>query len=88
MRKLIILCAGIFIASLLSLSATLMVGCQQQAEPVHTPSAEPHLSPNPPSKPTSALTTEELKVHFIDVGQGDSILVDLGDTEVLIDGGI
>lgn len=30
---------------------------------------------------------EELKVHFIDVGQGDSILIDLGETEILIDGG-
>jgi beta-lactamase superfamily II metal-dependent hydrolase len=29
----------------------------------------------------------QLKVHFIDVGQGDSILIDSGDTEVLIDGG-
>lgn len=28
-----------------------------------------------------------LTVHFIDVRQGDSILLDLGDTEVLIDGG-
>jgi beta-lactamase superfamily II metal-dependent hydrolase len=28
-----------------------------------------------------------LTVHFIDVGQGDSILLDLGATEVLIDGG-
>jgi len=28
-----------------------------------------------------------LTVHFIDVGQGDSILLDLDDTEVLIDGG-
>ena len=30
---------------------------------------------------------ETLTVHFIDVGQGDSILLDLGDIEVLIDGG-
>jgi competence protein ComEC len=28
-----------------------------------------------------------LSVHFINVGQGDSILIDIGDTEVLIDGG-
>jgi beta-lactamase superfamily II metal-dependent hydrolase len=31
--------------------------------------------------------SENLTVHFIDVRQGDSILLDLGDTEVLIDGG-
>ncbi len=30
---------------------------------------------------------ETLTVHFIDVGQGDSILLDSGDIEVLIDGG-
>lgn len=28
-----------------------------------------------------------MKIHFINVGQGDSIFVDYGDTEVLIDGG-
>jgi beta-lactamase superfamily II metal-dependent hydrolase len=35
-----------------------------------------------PNQPPVSLT-----VHFIDVGQGDSILIDLGETEVLIDGG-
>jgi len=28
-----------------------------------------------------------LQVHFLEIGQGDSILLDLGETEVLIDGG-
>jgi competence protein ComEC len=35
-------------------------------------------------KPATSLS---LSIHFIDVGQGDSILIDLGQTEVLIDGG-
>ena len=30
---------------------------------------------------------QELKVYYLDVGQGDSILIDYGVTEVLIDGG-
>ena len=41
----------------------------------------------PTPAPTPSLSQTELKVHFIDVGQGDSILIDLGETEVLIDGG-
>jgi competence protein ComEC len=45
-------------------------------------------APPPPATPTPPLPAEgELKVHFIDVSQGDSILVDLEDTEILIDGG-
>jgi competence protein ComEC len=40
-----------------------------------------HFKLEPPS------VSGNLTVHFIDVGQGDSILLDLGDTEVLIDGG-
>ena len=38
-----------------------------------------HFRPVPPSG--------NLTIHFIDVGQGDSILLNLGETEVLIDGG-
>ncbi len=36
---------------------------------------------------TVRLPEPPLQVHYIDVGQGDSILLDLGEAEVLIDGG-
>ena len=36
---------------------------------------------------SSAPPVGQLTVHFIDVGQGDAILLDCGEDEVLIDGG-
>lgn len=57
--------------------------------PLPTPAPTPTPTPTPVPTPTPTPTppTEELRVHFIDVGQGDSILIDLGENEVLIDGG-
>ena len=55
--------------------------------PAPVPTPKPTPTPEPTPIPTLPPTTEELKVHFIDVGQGDSILIDLGQAEVLIDGG-
>lgn len=53
-----------------------------------TPDASPPIEePSSSEEPTPKQPQEELKVHFIDVGQGDSILIDLNDIEVLIDGG-
>ncbi|MFC1930452.1 lamin tail domain-containing protein [Chloroflexota bacterium] len=37
--------------------------------------------------PEETARQENLEVYFFDVGQGDSILVDFGHTEILIDGG-
>ena len=51
--------------------------------PSITPTPTPAVSPTP----TEETVLPELQVHFIDVGQGDSILLDLGEIEVLIDGG-
>lgn len=44
--------------------------------------------PTPTPAPLAPPPTEgELRGHFIDIGQGDSILLDCGETEILIDGG-
>lgn len=49
--------------------------------PAITPSQPPSYSPNSPGD------LGHLTVHFINVGQGDSILLKIGDKAMLIDGG-
>jgi hypothetical protein len=45
------------------------------------------LSPPPTPSPTTASADPAFKVHFLDVGTGDSAIVDIGDHEIIIDGG-
>ncbi len=42
---------------------------------------------SPTATPSPSPAAEVLTVHFIDVGQGDAILIDKGDTDILVDGG-
>jgi len=84
MKKPVLLAIVIlFVFSLL----TTVAGCYEQPAPTTTPPTTAPATTPAPLPSTNAPTKGELKVHFIDVGQGDSILIDLGETEVLIDGG-
>ena len=58
------------------------------ALPVPVPVSASEPTPTPASENATSQSDEVLKVHFIDVGQGDAILIDHGETEVLIDGGV
>jgi len=53
----------------------------------HSTIAVPNTSTTTYTTNTTLPSNGSLNVYFIDVGQGDSILIDQGQTEVLIDGG-
>jgi len=81
-------------ASILIIALSSIISCGTKPTPAQTPTPstplESTITPitaQPAPASTSNEVREELKIHFIDVGQGDSILIDLGNTEVLIDGG-
>jgi len=45
------------------------------------------VGPSPTPMPTGTSQPGGFSVHFIDVGQGDAILVEAGDADILVDGG-
>jgi len=71
-------------------TSTLSVLTSATAQTVtSTPTSKPSppTIPKTPAPSASHIPLPGLTVHFIDVGQGDAILIDLKETEVLIDGG-
>lgn len=78
----ILLLMKIRITVLLYLIITILIfiGCVTTPPPAPVPELK--------LEPTVTSNTKKLKVHFIDVDDGDSVLIDLGETEILIDGGL
>ncbi len=76
---------------LLIISCSLIIGCVS-LPPHGSPTTGHNVSTGPTMSPTQAAipgstANGTLEVHFLDVGQGDSILVKYGNKSMLVDGG-
>ncbi len=79
-------------------SPTITLTATARATPTPSGTPTPAITPRPEATatpertptlaaPSPSPTPEVLTMHFIDVGQGDAILIDKGDTDILVDGG-
>ena len=86
---------GIYLLTTAAVFLLLLTSCTSQVIVTSTISVT-HTITETVTEPAETITVttsitsssgDQLEVHFIDVGQGDSILIDLDEVEVLIDGG-
>jgi beta-lactamase superfamily II metal-dependent hydrolase len=71
--------------AVLAVAALIFYASQSLNEPVFTP--EEVALPPAPSFVETPLAENEIRVHYIDLGQADGILIQSGKNAVLIDGG-
>lgn len=70
-----------------STTETTQEGSPSTVSSTPTPSPDPTPQPSPSPSSNPIVTSGELKIHFLDVGQADCIFIDYGDVDILIDAG-